>query len=191
MSDTQYGMVIDLRGCMGCQTCVISCKTSNEVSGDLFWSHVLDFHENETYMTASDPKPSMKFRPVLCNHCEDPACVKNCPTGAMHTDEQTGVVSVDQNICIGCRTCEQSCPYGAPVVDPEKTVSTKCNLCAGRIEKGEDPYCVISCPARVRYCGDISDPNSTVAKMIEEHNAEPYKPEEGTGPSVYYIPPSQ
>ncbi len=191
MSDTQYGMVIDLRGCMGCQTCVISCKTSNEIAGENYWSHVLDFYGNETYMTSMDSSPSMKFRPILCNHCESPVCVTNCPTGAMHKSEETGVVSVDQDICIGCGTCEKSCPYGAPVVDAERTVSTKCNLCAGRTAGGKDPYCVSSCPARVRHYGDISDSNSEVSKLITENDAQQFLPENGTNPSVYYILPKE
>lgn len=191
MSDTQFGMVIDLRGCMGCQTCVVGCKTSNEFTGEGFWNHVLDYSDGEVYMATSGDAPAMKFRPTLCNHCESPVCVTNCPTGAMHKSEETGIVSVDQDICIGCGTCEKSCPYGAPVIDSENMVSTKCNLCAGRtVEGGKDPYCVAACPARVRTFGDLSDPNSEVSKLISENDAQQYLPENGTNPSVYYILPT-
>lgn len=114
MSDTQFGMVIDLRGCMGCQTCVVGCKTSNEFTGEGFWSHVLDYSDGEVYMATSGDSPAMKFRPTLCNHCESPVCVTNCPTGAMHKSEETGIVSVDQDICIGCGTCEKSWSLWGP-----------------------------------------------------------------------------
>lgn len=191
MSETQYGMVIDIRGCMGCQTCVISCKTSNEVSGDGYWSHVLNLSEdNETYLPTTAPDIAMNFRPTLCNHCENPACVVNCPTGAMHKDDETGIVSVDQNICIGCSSCFNACPYGVPALDSERKVMGKCNFCAGRVEAGKDPFCVTSCPARVRHFGLISDPESEVSKLIEENDAQVYHSENGTSPSVYYILPS-
>lgn len=191
MSETQYGMVIDVRGCTGCQTCVVSCKTSNEIVGENLWSHVQNLsEENETYLATAAPSVALHFRPVLCNHCESPACITVCPTGAMHKDDETGIVSVDQNICIGCSSCVKACPYEAPVIDTERTVSSKCNFCAGRIAADKDPYCVASCPARVRHFGIISDPESEVSKLIAENNAEVFHSEHGTNPSVYYILPS-
>lgn len=189
MSDTQYGMVIDLRGCMGCQTCVISCKMGNEVPDDGYWSHVLNYYEGETYLATSTPKVDMKFRPTLCNHCASPLCVASCPTGALYKNEENGIVSIDRDICIGCDSCVTACPYGIPVAESESKIAGKCNFCAGRVENGLDPYCVESCPARVRHFGLISDPNSEVSKLISENNAEQYLPDNGTNPSVYYILP--
>lgn len=188
MSTAQYGMVIDTRSCTGCQTCVISCKTSNEVPEDGWWSNVFDYRGGEMYLASAESgKTEMRFRPTLCNHCESPACVLNCPTGAMHKSEETGIVSVDQDICIGCNTCGKSCPYGVPVLQKERAVMGKCNLCAGRIEQGKDPFCVQSCPARIRKVGLISDPDSEVSRLIAEHSAEVFLPENETNPSVYYI----
>lgn len=189
MSEIQYGMVIDLRGCVGCQTCVISCKTANEVPGEGYWSHVLPLDERtELYNSAEG---TMHFRPTLCNHCESPLCVANCPTGAVHKDDETGIVAVDRDICIGCDSCVKGCPYSIPVLDAEKKMMSKCNFCAGRIEAGKEPYCVESCPAHVRYFGLISDPESEVSKLIAENNAQVYLPDEGTNPSVYYILPEE
>ena len=123
MSEKQYGMVIDIRSCTGCQTCTIACKTSNEVPGEGRWCHLEDYYGGTLYMPNVDNgKVSLHFRPLLCNHCSDPLCVMNCPTGAMRKDEATGVVSVDQDICIGCSTCANSCPYGAPVLNEERMV---------------------------------------------------------------------
>ncbi len=191
MSTAQYGMVIDLRSCTGCQTCVVSCKTSNEVPEDGWWSHVTDYYGGEVYVASTDGgKVSMRFRPSLCNHCENPACVSNCPTGAMHKNDETGIVAVDQGICIGCNTCGKSCPYGVPVLQAERGVMGKCNLCAGRIDQGKDPFCVQACPTRIRKVGLISDPESEVSKLIAESGAQVYQPENGTGPSVYYILPA-
>lgn len=186
MSDIQYGMVIDTRGCCGCQTCVISCKTSNEVPGEGFWSAVHDLDGGELYVATGSPA-RMKFRPTLCNHCESPACIKNCPTGAMHKDDATGIVSVDKSVCIGCESCSKACPYGVPVLDEEAGLMGKCDFCADRVAKGEEPYCVASCIGRVRHFGNISDPESEASKLIAETKAEVYMPESGTNPSVYYI----
>lgn len=190
MSEKQYGMVIDIRSCTGCQTCTIACKTSNEVPGEGRWCHLEDYYGGTLYMPNVDNgKVSLHFRPLLCNHCSDPLCVMNCPTGAMRKDEATGVVSVDQDICIGCSTCANSCSYGAPVLNEERMVMGKCNLCAGRTDNGDLPFCVQACPARIRHWGEITDPDSEVSKMIAEHHAEVYMAENGTNPSVYYILP--
>ena len=95
MSTAQYGMVIDLRSCTGCQTCVISCKTANEVPEEGFWSHVIDYYEGETYIASEvDGKVDMKFRSTLCNHCANPACVAACPTGAMHKSEVSSLLCI-------------------------------------------------------------------------------------------------
>ena len=191
MSNKQYGMVIDLRGCAGCQTCVISCKTSNEVPGEGLWAHLENYSGGPLYMANGDGgKVAMHFRPLLCNHCSKPACVDNCPTGAMHKNEETGIVSVDQSICIGCATCANACPYGAPSLMEEKAVMGKCNLCAGRLAEDKLPFCVQSCITRVRHVGVISDPESEVSKLIAANNAQPYMADAGTEPSVYYILPA-
>lgn len=191
MSDTQYGMVIDLRGCVGCQTCVISCKTANAVPGEGYWSHVLSFSSEDgpLYRPTDGPDVAMQFRPTLCNHCEKPLCVANCPTGAIHKDEQTGIVAVDKDICIGCDSCEKACPYDIPMLDAEQKTVSKCNFCAGRLESGARPYCVESCPARIRHFGLVSDPESEVSKLIAENDAQQYLPDKGTDPHVYYILP--
>jgi Fe-S-cluster-containing dehydrogenase component len=108
----------------------------------------------------------------------------------MHKNDETGIVAVDQGICIGCNTCGKSCPYGVPVLQAERGVMGKCNLCAGRIDQGKDPFCVQACPTRIRKVGLISDPESEVSKLIAESGAQVYQPENGTGPSVYYILPA-
>lgn len=183
-----YGMLIDTRYCSGCQTCVVSCKMSNRVGGDAFYSHVISLDGDTLYQaTGVYPNVKMKFRPTLCNHCESPACFANCPTGAVSKDTETGIVSVDGEICIGCGDCAVSCPYEIPVVLEEQGVAGKCDFCASRVADGELPYCVAACPTRTRYFGDVDDPNSDISKMIAENKVEVYKPEAGTNPSVFYI----
>lgn len=65
---------------------------------------------------------------LSCNHCESPACVANCPTGAMYKDDD-GTVQHDDEACIGCQTCVNSCPYGAPQFIEEDKIVQKCDTC--------------------------------------------------------------
>ena len=99
-NEVHYGMVIDTEHCVGCQTCTISCKISNEVPGTAHWNHLESLDGDVLYQaTGTFPRTRLAFRPMLCNHCEDPACVKHCPTHAMHKDAETGLVLVDQDRC--------------------------------------------------------------------------------------------
>ena len=184
----QYGMVIDTTRCMGCHTCVISCKVSNDTPAGIYWSRVLSADRDRAdKVRGTFPNATIGYSPELCNHCATPACVENCPTGAMHKREEDGVVISDPDTCIGCSTCVQSCPYEIPKVDEEAGVSSKCTLCYQRLAYDKLPWCVESCPANARFVGDINDPSSEVAKLIAEKNAKPLMEEFGTGPSVYYI----
>ena len=184
--------LIDLTKCVGCHDCQIGCKDEHcdqawlpyaeaEPEVGQFWLKLKQFergagsHVRVTYM------------PTLCNHCAEPACVANCPTGAMAKREDNGAVVVDQDVCIGCGTCVNSCPYEVPQLDEAAGVSSKCTLCYQRLAYDKLPWCVESCPANARFVGDINDPSSEVAKLIAEKNAKPLMEEFGTGPSVYYI----
>lgn len=187
--NTRYGMAIDTTRCVGCQTCAISCKISNKVPGTAHRCHVDNLFESlDVYQVGGTfPSTTLAFRPRLCNHCEDPACVRNCPTAAMHKDADTGLVLVDKDRCIGCGYCAWSCPYGAPSMDDENHVMDKCTFCIERTTQGKKPYCVESCPANARIFGDLNDPQSDVNRIIQKKNGKQPKTEYGTNPSVYYL----
>ncbi len=185
---TQYGMVIDTTRCMGCQTCVVGCKISNEIPGELYWGWVVSNDGDRVYRpTGTFPNVKLSFRPELCNHCAEPACAAVCPTGAMQKDEVTGAVFVDQETCIGCGSCVQACPYGVPQIDESANVSSKCDLCRNRLAAGEKPWCTQSCPGEARIIGDLNDPESEASVYIKEKGAKPFLEEYGTKPSVYYV----
>ncbi|MEL7563821.1 MAG: 4Fe-4S dicluster domain-containing protein [Dehalobacterium sp.] len=189
MLKKRYGMVIDLRRCFGCQTCVVGCIVWNSIPDGIKWSHVDTAGSKiEHQPMGTFPNVNMSFLPHLCNHCEDPACVRNCPTKAMHKRED-GIVLVDQTKCVGCGYCSWSCPYGTPILDPVKKVMSKCTLCAERIGHSEVPFCVANCPGKARIFGDLNDPNSEVSKLIAIRKGRQLCPENGTGPSVYYVGP--
>lgn len=92
----------------------------------------------------------------VVGHCDDPACTKVCPSGAMHKRED-GFVVVDEDVCIGCRYCHMACPYGAPQYNAEKGHMTKCDGCYSRVAEGKQPICVESCPLRALEFGPIEE----------------------------------
>lgn len=101
---TRYGMVIDLNKCVGCGACSIACKKENNVDTDMFWSH------HQVSLVGSFPNVKFEYLPTLCNHCTDAACVRVCPTSAMHKDKN-GLTLHDASKCIGCKSCMMACPY--------------------------------------------------------------------------------
>ncbi len=141
--------------------------------------------------------------PVLCNHCENPPCVRACPTKATFKRESDGIVMMDFHRCIGCRFCMAACPFGARSFnfrDPRpfieeinrefptrmKGVVEKCNFCAERLAVGKMPACVEASNGILTF-GDLSDPESEVRELLREHFTIRRKQELGTEPSVYYI----
>jgi tetrathionate reductase subunit B len=176
----RYGMVIDLRKCMGCNTCSVSCKVENDVPPGVFrsWVKVV---EKGTY-----PNVRRSFLPVLCNNCENPICLQNCPVKATWQRED-GIVIVDPHRCIGCKYCIASCPYNVRHINPIRKIVQKCTFCHHRVDAGLQPACVESCPPGARIFGDLNDPDSEISKLLVENATQVLKPEMGTDPRVFYI----
>jgi molybdopterin-containing oxidoreductase family iron-sulfur binding subunit len=196
-------MVIDLKRCIGCYACQLSCKAENGTPPGVLFARVLKKEEGQY------PSVRQLFLPVLCNHCEDAPCVDACPTGASFKWED-GIVDIDADKCVGCRACMMACPYSnryyndGPQQYYEKGVTAyerarvslhqtdvvmKCNFCRDRVRSGKQPACVANCPTVARYFGDLDDPNSEVSRLIKERGGYALHPELGTKPSVYYLPP--
>lgn len=179
MSDKRYGMVIDLKSCIGCHACTVSCKMENQVPEGCFNTWV------EEWDTGEYPNISRVKLPKLCNHCKDAPCVSVCPVEATFTVEG-GIVVVDEEKCIGCGACITSCPYDARYMKEESKKVGKCTFCIQRVEAGLMPECVSTCPSHARYFGDLSDPNSDVSKMIKEHKTKALKSDLGFDVAVLY-----
>ncbi len=197
----RWGIVIDLARCVGCYTCIAACKAKNGTPKDVFWAKVLEKEEG------TFPSAKRVFWPVLCNHCKTPACLEVCPSGAT-TQRPDGIVEIDQDKCIGCRYCMQACPYNIRVfmddvkryfpkgLTPyeegmykrwQKGTVTKCDFCVDRVDQGQEPMCVETCPSSASVFGDLDDPDSEVSRLIREFRGEQLRPEFGTDPSVYYL----
>ena len=116
-----------------------------------------------------------------CQHCNDPACVQVCPTGAMHKDAETGLVSVDAGKCIGCGYCAMACPYNVPTVDRTLGHSVKCDGCAERVAEGKNPMCVDACPLRALEFGPLED----ISGMGDIADIAPLPSAHYTGPNLY------
>ncbi len=130
-----------------------------------------------------------------CLHCEQPACVTVCPTGASYKRAEDGIVLVNADICIGCKLCSWACPYGAREFDEDQGVMRKCTLCIDRIynenmpEQERVPACVAACPTKARHFGDLGDPDSAVSQLVAERGGFDLMPEMGYQPTNKYLPP--
>ena len=152
------GFRVDTRSCIGCKACQIACKDKHQLPEGLLWRRVVEVvggawkPESETWRDDT----YAYFVSVACMHCAKPVCAEVCPTQAMHQNPESGIVSIDEDRCIGCRYCEWVCPYVAPHYDPAKRVMTKCDLCQDELKAGRDPACVVACPMRVLSVVDFA-----------------------------------
>jgi carbon-monoxide dehydrogenase iron sulfur subunit len=126
--------------CMGCGLCRVYCLAEHSKTQD-----VLKAFKKESPRPLSrirvERKEEVSFS-LQCRHCDEPWCVYSCLTGAMHRDEVTGAITVDEKKCIGCWTCIVACPNGALARDGGRKVVAKCDLCPG----SDVPACVANCP---------------------------------------------
>ena len=199
-------MAINKTRCIGCQTCVFACKMQNGVPKDLRWNRVVTEGGGVVDDAQGEyPNLTRSYLPLACQHCENPACQRVCPTGATYKDE-LGRVEIDYDKCIGCRMCMAACPYNArsfnwdePVHVPDfaygdanvegrvRGVAEKCTLCKERTDQGEEPRCVQCSPMDARIFGDLDDPDSEVSKVIRARGGRVLLEEQGTRPQVYYF----
>jgi molybdopterin-containing oxidoreductase family iron-sulfur binding subunit len=199
----RFGMVIDLRKCVGCNACTAACKQTNATPPGVFWSRVLN------YETGEYPGARLQYLHMMCMHCQDAPCLEVCPTGATYRGEG-GQVLVDDDICVGCRYCMMACPYEArsfnsteprPYFQEKgltefeqvgyrshpRSAIEKCTFCTPRLRQGKLPACVVTCPSEARIFGDLDDPASQVARLVASGKARPRLEDQKTRPSVFFV----
>lgn len=201
----RLGLVIDLDTCVGCHACATNCKEWN-TSGHSAPLTDLNAYQAEqrgvwfnrvfTYEAGGEGTNARTVHfPKNCLHCEFPACVTVCPTGASYKRAEDGIVLVNTDICIGCKLCSWACPYGAREYDEDAGVMKKCTLCIDKIYNehlpaaDRVPACVATCPAKARHFGDFADPESNVSKLVRERGGYDLMPETGYQPTSKYLPP--
>ncbi len=147
----QKGFYLDSVICTGCKACQIACKDKNDLKvGELF-------REVFSFEGGIFPNVWGYYLSIGCNHCADPKCAKNCPTGAIYKRKSDGLVVQDREKCIGCKMCMWSCPYGRPQYLEEQGKCGKCDGCADLVDQGLNPVCVDSCPMRAIEFGDLGE----------------------------------
>lgn len=175
----QLGFVIDHSSCIGCHACTVACKSENEVPVGSFRTWV-KYTESGAF-----PEVRRSFAVLRCNQCTAAPCVTICPTVALSKGEN-GIVDVDPDRCIGCKSCMQACPYDALYINDDLGTAQKCHFCAHRTEVGLAPACAVVCPTEAIIPGDFHDPESVVSKMRASGELTARKTEAGTGPNVWY-----
>ena len=216
----KFAMVIDAGACIGCRRCQWGCKQENNIPDTISppWIEVFELKE-EVDLTGSpsledlksgattsyttSPREGRRYLPVQCNHCDNPPCVKVCPTGATYKDKD-GLVLMDYERCVGCRFCIVACPYSnrrfnwmKPEISPEDVnqvvpvrpvgVAEKCTFCVHRTRNGKLPRCVEVCPVGARHFGDLNNPESETSKLLKSNLSFRLLEELNTKPRIWYI----
>jgi len=169
----RYALVIDTAKCTGCRACVEACNLRNNLPEGQSYTYVLDKGDEQATW----------FLPVQCQHCADPPCAAVCPTRATYIHE-SGVVLINDKLCVGCKYCMVACPYQARIFDEERGIADKCWLCLEWVLNGDLPACVEACIPGAKIFGRTDDPDNEVSKLIASGRAKPLHPEFNTHPAV-------
>ncbi len=211
----KWAMVVNPGACTekpGCTDCIEACHRVHNVPSfgnpkdEVKWIRTVPF--GRLFPEADYPFAPEKLRslPVLalCNHCENPPCVRVCPTKATFRRAEDGIVMMDYHRCIGCRYCMAACPYGARSFNwrdprphvraigmayPTRTMGVveKCNFCEERLARGFPPACVEACKEKAMIFGDLKDGGSEIRKLLQARYSIRRRPDLGTEPQVYYL----
>lgn len=176
----------DSSACSGCKTCQIACKDKNDLQLGIHWRRVYEVSGGD-WVKKDNAWSSEVYAynvSISCNHCEDPICLKNCPSKAIYKRED-GIVVINAEDCVGCKYCSWVCPYGAPQFDKQKGVMTKCDMCADYVDLDKNPSCVDSCPMRTFDFGDYDELKS---KYSHDAHIYPMPKSEITDPSILVKP---
>lgn len=179
---TQHGFFFDQSRCSGCNACAAACKNWNGLPpGPLKYLKIYEYEKG------SFADVRIHFQWVPCYHCEEPACISNCPRQAIYKEDNYGAVLIDSEQCDGCRICYDVCPYGAPVFESDEigVKAQKCTMCIDRLDLGEQPICVLACSSRVLDFGPLT---GLIGRYGDRRDLEDMPDSRTTKPAIVFKP---
>lgn len=183
------GWIYDLSRCIGCHACTVACKAENNTypqQSPLIVKNGKAVAVNYRFVFYMEsgfyPNPQRVFVSMSCNHCENPACIKSCPVGAITKRSKDGIVLIDDDKCIGCKYCIWACPYSAPQFNPITNKVEKCTFCVQRIDTGLEPACVTTCVGRALNFVTNFDYTTSGANAPDSFSDPKY-----TNPSIQFL----
>jgi len=153
----QMGFYFDQSRCTGCYACTVACNDWHDIQdGAVCWRRVIGLEQG------AFPDVFVAYVSLSCNHCEDPACARACPAGAISKRAADGIMVVDRLACLGSQACgmfcREACPYGVPQFGSEANAKMQlCTFCLDRLAAGRKPACVDACPMRALDCGSVAE----------------------------------
>lgn len=177
---TQHGFFFDQSRCTGCHTCAVACKSWHGFSpGPVKYLRIYEYEKG------SFSNVRVHFQWLVCYHCEEPLCVRNCPRDALYKETIYGAVLIASEKCDGCRICYDVCPYGSPAFESDESgvKAQKCNMCIDRLQLDLKPICVLACPNRALDFGHL---RNLVIRYGDIRDLEDMPSSKNTKPSVVF-----
>ncbi|KPD03989.1 formate dehydrogenase subunit beta [Moellerella wisconsensis] len=199
----EVAKLIDVTTCIGCKACQVACSEWNDIR-DKIGTNV-GVYDNPTDLTAkswtvmrfSEVEENGRFEWLIrkdgCMHCADPGCLKSCPAEGAIVQYANGIVDFQSEHCIGCGYCIAGCPFDVPRINQEDNRAYKCTLCVDRVDVGQEPACVKTCPTGAIHFGSKEDMKGIANERVNElktrgyDNAGLYDPEGVGGTHVMYV----
>jgi anaerobic dimethyl sulfoxide reductase subunit B len=146
----QYSFYFNTDRCLKCKSCEVACKQWKGIKAG-----TISLRRVKEFTTGVFPNVKRRFFSVSCRHCARPRCIEVCPAKAI-VKRPDGIVSVNPEVCIGCKVCLEACPFGVPQFN-EDGIMQKCDMCLERIENGQIPVCAAACPVQALRWGPLAE----------------------------------
>ncbi|MDU4665232.1 MAG: formate dehydrogenase subunit beta, partial [Enterobacter hormaechei] len=180
----EVAKLIDVSSCVGCKACQVACSEWNDIRDEV--GHCVGVYDNPadlsakswTVMRFSETDQNGKLEWLIrkdgCMHCEDPGCLKACPSAGAIIQYANGIVDFQQDNCIGCGYCIAGCPFNIPRLNKEDNRVYKCTLCVDRVSVGQEPACVKTCPTGAIHFGTKKEMLEVAQQRVDKLKARGY-----------------